>query len=77
MLNNKELTMLRLMARGYTMDQAAERFTPPLKRGTALNYVRTAYIKLNVSTGIAAIVKAAQEGLIDIDDIETIPRKRE
>jgi DNA-binding NarL/FixJ family response regulator len=65
-LNERELDILRLLARGFTSAEIAEDLS--LAQGTAHNYTSTILAKLNVSNRTQAALLAFQCGLVDNND---------
>ncbi|MCG8349989.1 MAG: response regulator transcription factor [Chloroflexales bacterium] len=66
-LNPREITILGLMARGYTNAEIAK--TIHLSEGTVRNYMSAIFAKLDVSDRTQAALMALRYGLIDIGDI--------
>jgi DNA-binding NarL/FixJ family response regulator len=73
-LTNNELWLLRQIASGCTIEKAARDAEPPMPRNTALSRLKSAYRKLNVSTGPSAVIRAIQLELISAEEIRCIPR---
>jgi len=62
-LTGRELDVLRLLAKGYSNPEIAQRLH--LARGTVRNYVSMILSKLGVSDRTQAAVEALQRGLVD------------
>jgi HD-GYP domain-containing protein (c-di-GMP phosphodiesterase class II) len=62
-LTNREVEVLRLLARGHTNHQIAQRLG--LSTKTVSNHVEHTYTKLGVSSRAAATLYATQHGLLD------------
>jgi DNA-binding NarL/FixJ family response regulator len=62
-LTNREVDVLRLLARGHTNQQIARHLG--LSPKTVSNHVEHTYIKLGVSSRAAATLYAIQHGLLD------------
>ena len=62
-LTAREADILRLIARGHTYAQAAARLGISLH--TVAAHIKKAYRKLGVHSAAAAIMRAAQLGIID------------
>jgi NarL family two-component system response regulator LiaR len=74
-LSERELEVLKLLAKGLTNTEIAERLY--LTKGTVRNYVSAILAKLNVEDRTQAALIAVRHGLVDIDDDETIfPKTR-
>ena len=65
-LNRRELEVLRLLARGLTNADIAERLS--LSKGTVRNYVSSTYEKLGVADRTQAAVLAIRYGLVDLNE---------
>lgn len=61
-LTNREAAVLQLIARGCTYAQAAERLGISLH--TVASHVKSAYRKLGVRSGAAAVMRAVELQLI-------------
>lgn len=68
-LTQREVEVLRLLARGMTNKQIAEALT--ISRKTVANHIEHIYIKIGTSTRAAASLFATQHGLLV--DAETVP----
>ena len=66
-LSNRELDVLRLLGRGLSNAEIAERLY--LSEGTVRNYVSSILTKLKVSDRTQAAVLALRYGLVDLGDI--------
>ncbi len=62
-LSERELTVLRLIARGHTTKEIASRLAIAPK--TADNHVQSVYAKIGVSTRAGATLYAAEHGLVE------------
>jgi DNA-binding CsgD family transcriptional regulator len=62
-LTVRETQILRLIARGYTYARAAERLG--VSPHTVASHIKKAYHKLGVHSAGAAVMRAAQLGLIE------------
>lgn len=67
MLSERELTILRLLANGYTEKEAAEKII--LSCNTIKYYKKKIFNKLDVNSTREAIIKAIKSGLLIIEDI--------
>ncbi len=65
-LSEREVDVLKLLARGMTNAEIAERLF--LTRGTVRNYVSTLLTKLGVSDRTQAAVLALRAGLVDVSE---------
>ena len=66
-LSDRELDVLRLLARGLSNAEIASRLF--LSQGTIRNYVSAVLTKLNVSDRTQAAVLALRYGLVDLNDL--------
>jgi DNA-binding NarL/FixJ family response regulator len=66
-LNERELDILRLIARGYTNSAIAE--TVHLSEGTVRNYISTIFAKLDVADRTQAAILALRYGLVKLSDL--------
>jgi NarL family two-component system response regulator LiaR len=66
-LNERELEILRLLARGYSNSRIAE--TVHLSEGTVRNYISTIFIKLDVTDRTQAALLALRYGLVKVSDL--------
>jgi DNA-binding NarL/FixJ family response regulator len=66
-LSERELDVLRLLARGLTNSEIARRLY--LSEGTVRNYVSAVLSKLDVSDRTQAAVLALRHGLVDLSEI--------
>jgi DNA-binding NarL/FixJ family response regulator len=65
-LSEREMDVLRLLARGFSNAEIAERLS--LSQGTVRNYVSAVLAKLEVSDRTQAAVMALRYGLVDLSD---------
>ena len=65
-LSAREMDVLRLLARGLSNAEIADRLS--LSQGTVRNYVSAVLAKLEVSDRTQAAVLALRYGLVDLDD---------
>jgi DNA-binding NarL/FixJ family response regulator len=65
-LSQREMDVLRLLARGLSNAEIADRLS--LSQGTVRNYVSAVLAKLQVSDRTQAAVLALRYGLVDLDD---------
>jgi DNA-binding NarL/FixJ family response regulator len=65
-LSAREMDVLRLLARGFSNAEIAERLS--LSQGTVRNYVSAVLAKLEVSDRTQAAVLALRYGLVDLND---------
>lgn len=65
-LTRRELDVLTLIAKGYTIKKCAELLG--ITRNTAAGYVKNIYKKLNVSTRAEATIEAQKQGLLSSDN---------
>lgn len=63
MLTPREIDVLRLLAGGCTYSQAADRLG--ISPHTVVTHIKNAYRKLEVHTAAAAVMRAAQLGLLE------------
>ena len=61
-LTSREADVLRLLARGCTYAQVAERLG--ISRHTVTSHIKNAYRKLDVHTAAAAVFRAVNLGLL-------------
>jgi DNA-binding NarL/FixJ family response regulator len=61
-LSEREVEVLRLLARGYTMNQTAAELTIAYK--TVDRHIQNIYTKINVSTRAAATLFAMENSLL-------------
>ena len=61
-LTSREIDALRLLARGFRYAEVAEHLG--ITRNTAAGYLKSAYRKLKVRSGPAAVMRAVELGLI-------------
>jgi DNA-binding NarL/FixJ family response regulator len=66
-LSERELDVLRLLARGLTNAEIANRLY--LSQGTVRNYVSAILAKLNVADRTQAAVLAIRHGLVDVSEL--------
>ncbi len=66
MLSDRELEVLRLLARGLNNTEISQRLY--LSEGTVRNYVSSVLDKLNVTDRTQAAVMALRAGIADLDD---------
>jgi DNA-binding NarL/FixJ family response regulator len=66
-LNERDIEILRLLARGYTNPEIAT--TLHLSDGTIRNYVSDIFAKLEVSDRTQAALLAVRYGLVDVADL--------
>lgn len=66
MLSDREMEVLRLLARGLNNTEIAQRLY--LSEGTVRNYVSSILDKLNVTDRTQAAVMALRAGIADLDD---------
>lgn len=65
-LTKREIDVLTLIAKGYTIKKCAELLG--ITRNTTAGYVKNIYKKLNVSTRAEATIEAQKQGLLSIDN---------
>lgn len=66
-LNEREIEILRLLARGFTNNAIAE--TVHLSEGTVRNYISAIFAKLDVPDRTQAALLALRYGLVKVNDI--------
>lgn len=63
MLTKREIDVLRLIARGDTYAQVAQRLG--MSPHTVASHIKKIYRKLGVHSAVAAVMRAAKLGIID------------